>query len=75
MRENFPASDSSSDDDSSRDLVFRPEDTDQLLKAVRATMNLEDPKEEKTVEDRMFEGLETKRKSVSYLQKYLRSHP
>lgn len=62
-------SDSSSDDESARDPVFRPEDTDQLPKAVRVTMNLEDPKEEKTVEDRMFEGLETKRKRVFPIHK------
>lgn len=59
----------SSDDETSRRPAFRLEDTDQLLKAVRDTMNLEDPKEGKSVEDRMFEGLETKRKSVFPIHK------
>lgn len=53
-----PDSDSSSSDDDSNTEI-RPNEVDHLLKAVRATMALEEPKEEKSREDKMFEGLET----------------
>lgn len=66
-----PNSSSSSDDESESDATFHVEDIDSLLKAVRATMQLEDPKIEKTVEDRMFEGLgEKKKTNLSCPQKY-----
>lgn len=52
MQEALPDSDtsSSSDDESVSDLNFRPEDIEHLLKAVRATMDIEEPREEKTIE-------------------------
>lgn len=49
--------------------MFRLEHIDQLLKAVRATMNLEELWEEKTIEDKMFEGLEDRCKSVFPIHK------
>lgn len=47
-------SSSSSGEESAGDSVFRLEDIEQLLKSVRATMELEEPNLEKTVEDLMF---------------------
>lgn len=45
------------------------EDTDHLLKAVKATMNLEDPRDEKSIQDRMFEKLESKHERVFPIHK------
>lgn len=45
---------SSSDESSSHN--FHPNEVEHLLKAVKATMALEERKKEKSVEDRMFEG-------------------
>lgn len=68
-----PNSSSSSDDESESEATFRVEDIDSLLKAVRATMQLEDPKIEKTVEDRMFEGLGEKKKRTFPVHKNIKS--
>lgn len=63
--DNFePDSEFSSSEESVSNPSFHSEEIDRLLKAVRATMALEEPKEEKTVEDRMFEGLESRKKRV-----------
>lgn len=55
------------------DRIFCPEDTDQLLKAVRTTMKLEEPKEERSMHGVKFEGLEAKHKKVFpiYINTYL----
>lgn len=62
-------SSSSSGEDTTEDSIFRSEDIDLLLKSVRATMQLEEPKVDKSVEDRMFEGLENKKKRVFPIHK------
>lgn len=59
-----PDSDFSSSDESSGRPSFPPEEVDRLLKAVRATMALEEPKEEKSVEDKMFEELGSRKRRV-----------
>lgn len=64
------------DSDSSIDSStpeFLPGEVDHLLKAVRATMALEEPKEEKSIEDKMFEGLESKRKRVFPIHKNIQA--
>lgn len=47
--------------------LFPPEDTDLLLEVIGATINIEDFKEAKTVEDIMFGGLEGRTKRTSFL--------
>lgn len=59
-----PHSDFSPSDESTSHPSFHPEEVDHLLKVVRATVALEEPKEEKSIEDKMFEGLESKKKMV-----------
>lgn len=67
MESDDSVSDSSSSDDSASDR--RPSDVNHLLKAVRATMALEDPKEERSQEDKMFEELESKKGRVFPIHK------
>ncbi|XP_069586967.1 uncharacterized protein [Ranitomeya imitator] len=56
------SSDSSSDSDVGGRPCFLTENTDKLVKAVRASMGLKDEKAAKSLEDIMFGGLEEKRK-------------
>lgn len=59
----------SSDEDSEEDNIFHSDDTEPLLKAIRATLELEDPIVERSVEDRVFEGLGGKKKRFFPLHK------
>lgn len=52
----------SSDEEPEVDSVFQGEDIEPLLKAIRATLEIEDPKVERSTEDRIFEGLGSRRK-------------
>lgn len=62
-------SDFSSSDESCNDPSFPSEEVDRLIKEVRATMALEEPKEEKSIEDKMFEGLDSRKKRVFPIHK------
>lgn len=66
----------SSDEKSGRALCL-PEETDYLLKAVRATMGIEDPKEPLSLQDQMFQGLDSRKRRVfpihSSIQKIIKS--
>lgn len=55
----------SSDEKSGRALCL-PEETDYLLKAVRATMGIEDPKEPLSLQDQMFQGLDSRDESSPF---------
>ncbi|XP_056425843.1 uncharacterized protein LOC130367446 [Hyla sarda] len=54
----------SSEDDLSGKPLFLTEDSEHLIKAVRSTMGLEEAKEQKSIQDIMFEGIEEKIRSV-----------
>lgn len=68
-RENY---DSDSPPSEESDTEVNQGEVDLLLKAVRATMCLEEPREERTLEDKMFEGLEAKRKRTFPVHKSIK---
>ncbi|XP_069820995.1 lamina-associated polypeptide 2-like [Dendropsophus ebraccatus] len=53
-----------SDDELSGKPLFSVEDVDTLVKEVRSTMEIEEQKEQRSVQDIMFSGLESKKRRV-----------
>lgn len=58
-----PTDSDSAEEGPGRSLCL-PEETDFLLKAVRSTMGIEDPKEALSIQDQMFQGLDSRKKRV-----------
>ncbi|XP_044136146.1 lamina-associated polypeptide 2, isoforms alpha/zeta-like [Bufo gargarizans] len=56
--------DSSQDEESTGRPLFSPDDTEALLKAVRATMKVDEPKDPRSVQDIMFGDLGQKKSRV-----------
>lgn len=54
--------DDSSDDDDYKKYLFNPEDTEELIKAIRATLKVEQPKKSRSIQDDIFGGLGERRK-------------
>lgn len=57
------SSSGSSEDEAGRAL-FLPDETSHLLKAIRATMGIEESREQRSIQDRMFSGLDERKKKV-----------